>query len=222
MNQQQVEDKRDKKDEKRHKKLSASVSRSLEVGNEGRKLKKQSIVTSISTGSLSADANVEAMPKISVAMKSLNRSVHQLVKEDLELRPGQRPPTPARQSLPNLLPVGKDLSKSDIWRSGNTEVRRLTLGRSVSPATFGHRRHLSGEFDLNASTKSESWIQGANIPGSSVVHLPPIVKVKTDKIQENRLTVAKKTLEQLDTVLSSEDSLVHLHAHSRPPVHTHT
>lgn len=209
----------------KHKKLSKVTSYSLEHGTEGKRLRKQAVVTSISTGCLSGDA-ADAMPKIS-SMRPLNRSVQHLVKEDLELRPGQRPPTPARQSLPNLLPTASkqtDPSKSDAWLASNPEVRRITLGgvpRSASPSTFfKHKRALSTDIDLTASIRSEGWGQAV---GGGVVHLPPITKGRQDKrLDENRLTVAKKTLEQLDTVLSPDESLVHLHAHSRPPVQTHT
>lgn len=223
--------------EKKTKKFREITSHSLEHTSEGKRLRKQGVVTCISTGCLSGTDSGDTMPKISVAMRSLNRSIHQLFKEDLEIRPGYRPPTPARQSLPNLLPAstrqgseGPASRTGDLWRSSNGEVRRITLAgqqRSTTPTSFLQQQQRAlavADVDLNASTRSEGWMHNGGSGGGSggVVHLPPITKRRQDEKQDNRLTVAKKTLEQLDNVLSSDDSLVYRHSLSSPPVHTHT
>ncbi|XP_047738101.1 uncharacterized protein LOC108681631 [Hyalella azteca] len=204
---------------------------------ESRKLRKQGIVTSISTDCLAAGpynaTACDSMPKISVASRSLNRSIHQLLRDDIEGRPGHRPPTPARQSLPNLMPVGHKSSHSyssnsqainnfnnensaslkttaDASRGAYADMRRLTVSgapRSASP-DFIKRRSLEAiDIDLGASTRSEGWNAVSN-HASGVVHLPPISKGKFEQgSRESKLILAKKTLEKLDNILSSEESL---------------
>ena len=216
----------DRKEDKKHFKKLSAMSHSLEIGGgDGRRLRKQAVVGSMSSDSISSIAGNETMPKICL-MSSMNKSVQQLMKEEHDLKPGHRPPTPARQSLPNLLPAGGKQndrnSKTELWKGPNSEIRRITLGappRSASPTFL--TKNSSSEIDLNASTRSEGWGTGAG----GVVHLPPISSNRGGELRnENRLTVAKKTLEQLDTVLSTDDSLVHLHAHHARPsaVHTHS
>lgn len=214
-------------DENKHEKLSKVTSYSLEHKSDGKKLRKQAVVTSVSTGCLASIA-CEVMPKITVTMRPLNRSVHQLVKEDIELRPGQRPPTPARQSLPNLLPVGTKPSdnspKGESWLSVSGEVCRIPVvasARSASPpgSLQHHQRSLSSDLDLSASTRSEGWTHAGS---GGVVHLPPISKSRSEeRHKDNRFNVAKKTLEQLDTLLPSDDSIAYRHPHTRHSMQTH-
>ncbi|KAF2360989.1 Ankyrin repeat-containing domain [Trinorchestia longiramus] len=230
--------------------LNSRASQSLEQPYpDSRKLRKQGIVTSISTGCLSNGSPTnDTMPKISVASRSLNKSIHQLLKDDLEGRPGHRPPTPARQSLPNLLPVNSKVSNCapsssnasdfnysshensthsrgvvDASRGAYVDMRRVTTSgapRSASP-NFRKLRSLEAiDMDLGASTRSEGW---NNSGSSGVVPLPPINKGNPDhEHQESKLSLAKKTLEKLDNVLSFDDSLGYFRSHARSSVHTHT
>ncbi|RXG69032.1 hypothetical protein Avbf_02670 [Armadillidium vulgare] len=123
----------------------------------------------------------DGMPKIEGGLpsKTLNKSVKNLINEDFEMRPGHRPPTPARPSLPTLL-GGKSDSSQDSSVSSSTEA--LPKNRR------GH-----------------------------VVPLPPIgqtvggnvneITSQNNNDKESVLSVAKKTLERLENVLSPSEKL---------------
>lgn len=145
----------------------------------------------------------DPMPRIglSASTKSLNKSIKNLVHDDFETRPGHRPPTPARPSLPTLL-AGKHDSSTEGSSSSSTSLsetasktRRVTIAnfpRSTSepkalsvpgPARSSQDEdeHSTDVFDV--STKSEGWdgLWGSRggrgfFPHSEghVVPLPPI------------------------------------------------
>lgn len=222
-------------------------------GGNGRK----TAVSGPSGGSLSASTSGQAMPKIdlSASSRSLNRSIQHLVQEDTENRPGHRPPTPARPSLPTLLP-GRLLDVSLSASVGSTKSegrsgapsRRVTFSsfpRSASEPrslTVSPTRNLRPDDDdddeeetvmdlLDSSTRSEGWdhIRGARGRGPSctpseghVVPLPPINQPRFSELgvrgrdgirgrgglaggEDNVLNVAKKTLEQLESVLAPSE-----------------
>ncbi|XP_071533382.1 uncharacterized protein [Panulirus ornatus] len=198
----------------------------------------------------------QPMPRIglSASTRSLNRSIQHLVQEDVENRPEHRPPTPARPSLPTLLP-GRllDVSLSASLSSTKSEGRNAPPSRRVTftafPRSSSEPRSLTtsprpqddDEADddtptdlLDASTRSEGWdhLRGARGRGPTfttsseghVVPLPPINRPRYSEAgskgrsnvrgrgggpggpEENVLSVAKKTLEQLETVLAPKET----------------
>lgn len=217
---------------------------------------RKTAVSGPSGGSCSASSS--GMPKIdlSASSRSLNRSIQHLVQEDTENRPGHRPPTPARPSLPTLLP-GRllDVSLSASVGSTKSEGRSVAPSRRVTFSSFPRSaseprsltvsptRNLRPEDDddddedetvtdlLDSSTRSEGWdhIRGARGRGPSctpseghVVPLPPINQPRFSEFgvrgregirgrgglgggEENVLNVAKKTLEQLESVLAPSE-----------------
>lgn len=217
---------------------------------------RKTAVSGPSGGSCSASSS--SMPKIdlSASSRSLNRSIQHLVQEDTENRPGHRPPTPARPSLPTLLP-GRllDVSLSASVGSTKSEGRSVAPSRRVTFSSFPRSaseprsltvsptRNLRPEDDddddedetvtdlLDSSTRSEGWdhIRGARGRGPSctpseghVVPLPPINQPRFSEFgvrgregirgrgglgggEENVLNVAKKTLEQLESVLAPSE-----------------
>ncbi|XP_047468834.1 mediator of DNA damage checkpoint protein 1-like [Penaeus chinensis] len=223
-------------------------------GGNGRK----TAVSGPSGGSCSASTSGQAMPKIdlSASSRSLNRSIQHLVQEDTENRPGLRPPTPARPSLPTLLP-GRllDVSLSASVGSTKSEGRSVATSRRVTFSSFPRSaseprsltvsptRNLRPEDDddddedetvmdlLDSSTRSEGWdhIRGARGRGPSctpseghVVPLPPINQPRFSEFgvrgregirgrsglgggEDTVLNVAKKTLEQLESVLAPSE-----------------
>ncbi|KAL7639349.1 UNVERIFIED_CONTAM: hypothetical protein RMT77_009850 [Armadillidium vulgare] len=183
----------------------------------------------------------DGMPKIEGGLpsKTLNKSVKNLINEDFEMRPGHRPPTPARPSLPTLL-GGKSDSSQDSSVSSSTEAlpknRRVTLAgfpRSTAEsktALISQLQKSTQDDDLNAdilnsSTKSEGWdVLWGHRGRSSVFHseghvvpLPPIgqtvggnvneITSQNNNDKESVLSVAKKTLERLENVLSPSEKL---------------
>ncbi|XP_053647624.2 uncharacterized protein [Cherax quadricarinatus] len=201
----------------------------------------------------------QPMPKIelSSSTRSLNRSIQHLMQEDAENRPEHRPPTPARPSLPTLMP-GRllDVSFSASMSSVKSEGRNVPPARkanfSAFPRSSSEPRSLTSsprpddddnddddepEADtstdlLDSSTRSEGWdhLRGAKGRGPSfstseghVVPLPPINRPRYNDMglrgrgntrgrsgvagcEENVLSVAKKTLEQLETVLAPKET----------------
>ncbi|XP_066989764.1 uncharacterized protein [Macrobrachium rosenbergii] len=198
----------------------------------------------------------ESMPKIelSSSSRSLNRSIQHLVQEDAENKPSHRPPTPARPSLPTLLP-GRvvDVSLNASMASSKSDgrhappSRRLTFNsfprsssepRSLTSSPRPHqtpRNDYEDDSDehssdvLDSSTRSEGWdhLRGSRGRGPAftsaseghVVSLPPINQSQYSESGwrghngshgrggltphgENVLSVAKKTLEQLESVLA--------------------
>ncbi|XP_068209544.1 uncharacterized protein [Palaemon carinicauda] len=204
----------------------------------------------------------ESMPKIelSSSSRSLNRSIQHLVQEDAENKPSHRPPTPARPSLPTLLPgrvvemslnASMASSKSD-GRHNAAPSRRLTFSsfprsssepRSLTSSPRPHQTS-SNEYDeddsdenasdmLESSTRSEGWdhLRGSrgrgpafpSVSDGHVVSLPPINQSQYSESGwrghngmhgrggmnpngENVLSVAKKTLEQLESVLAPTEA----------------
>ncbi|XP_045584556.1 uncharacterized protein [Procambarus clarkii] len=198
-------------------------------------------------------AAAQPMPKIelSSSSRSLNRSIQHLVQEDAENHPEHRPPTPARPSLPTLLP-GRflDVSFSASISSTKSEGRNVppvrkanlmtfprssseprSLTQSPKPSDDDAEDDTSTDF-LESSVRSEGWdlVRGAKGRGPSfssseghVVPLPPINRPRYSDVtsrgrgnvrgrghvagcEENVLSVAKKTLEQLETVLAPKET----------------
>lgn len=207
-----------------------------------------------------------AMPRLpaGAGSRSLNRSIAHLAHEDAQQRPDQRPPTPARPSLPTLLPARLlDAPLTASLGSSRGEARpsqrRITL--ASFPRSSSEPRSLLGSagpvvppgtedsFDglpLDASTRSEGWeaLKGprgrpsplAQPTDGHVVPLPPINRPRYmeasgrgraggrgrgtggDEGGDTVLSVAKKTLEQLETVLAPHEGP----AAPRPPHRTRT
>ncbi|XP_042210172.1 uncharacterized protein LOC121858008 isoform X1 [Homarus americanus] len=196
----------------------------------------------------------QPMPKIelSSSTRSLNRCIQHLVQEDTENRPEHRPPTPARPSLPTLLP-GRllDVSFNASVVSTKSEGRHAAPSRKVTftafPRSSSEPRSLTvsprpddddDEIEeesstdlLDSSTRSEGWdhLRGTRGRGPTftsteghVVPLPPINRPRyidasrgrgcvrgrsgITGCEENVLNVAKKTLEQLETVLAPKET----------------
>lgn len=194
-----------------------------------------------------------AMPRLptGACSRSLNRSIAALVQEDAQQRPDQRPPTPARPSLPTLLPARLlDAPLTASLGSSRLEARpaqrRITLAtfpRSSSEprsllstaavAAHPHDDAYDG-IPLDASTRSEGWeaLRGQRSRPSPfsqpsdghVVPLPPINRPRFlegggrsraggrgrgagGEEAGDVLSVAKKTLEQLETVLAPHEGL---------------
>ncbi|XP_063868581.1 ankyrin repeat domain-containing protein 34A-like [Scylla paramamosain] len=202
-----------------------------------------------------------AMPRLA-GSRSLNRSIAQLAHEDSQQRPDQRPPTPARPSLPTLLPARLlDAPLAASLGSSRGEARpaqrRITLASfprssseprslvgSAGPATPSGPEEIFDGLPLDASTRSEGWeaLKGprgrpsplAQATDGHVVPLPPINRPRYmeacgrgrtsgrgrslggDDGGDTVLSVAKKTLEQLETVLAPHEGP----AAPRPPHRT--
>ena len=120
----------------------------------------------------------ESMPKIDLnaSSQSMNKNIKNLVQEEIDLRPGQRPPTPARPSLPTLLPNKlQDLPLNCSITSTRSEgirnisqIRRVTLSSLPRSSSEPHQLPTSPRISssdeenidiLDSSTKSEGWDQ---------------------------------------------------------------
>ncbi|XP_050735555.1 ankyrin repeat domain-containing protein 34A-like isoform X2 [Eriocheir sinensis] len=208
---------------------------------------------------------VGGMPRLNTGScsRSLNRSIAALVQEDAQQRPDQRPPTPARPSLPNLLPARLlDAPLTASLGSSRLESRppqrRITLAsfprsssepRSLLSSTAVVAPHPhDGAYDgipLDASTRSEGWeaLRGARsrqqpFPHPSDGHVVPLPPINGPRYLESGargraggrtrgasgeeagdvLSVAKKTLEQLENVLAPHEGF----AATRPLPRTRT
>lgn len=194
-----------------------------------------------------------AMPRLptGACSRSLNRSIAALVQEDAQQRPDQRPPTPARPSLPTLLPARLlDAPLTASLGSSRLEARpaqrritlasfprsssepRSLLSSSVVAAPHPHEDAYEG-LPLDASTRSEGWeaLRGPRgrppFPQPSDGHVVPLPPINRPRYIEGGgrgraggrgrgaggeeagdvLSVAKKTLEQLETVLAPHEGL---------------
>lgn len=197
---------------------------------------------------------VGAMPRLPTGScsRSLNRSIAALVQEDAQQRPDQRPPTPARPSLPTLLPARLlDAPLTASLGSSRLESRppqrRITLasfprssseprslvGSTAVVAPHPHEDVYDG-LQLDASTRSEGWealraprARSQPFPQPSDGHVVPLPPINGPRYLEGGsrgrtggrtrgtggeeagdvLSVAKKTLEQLETVLAPHEGL---------------
>ena len=215
------------------------------------------------TRKLGMSSPAAAMPRLpaGAGSRSLNRSIAHLAHEDAQHRPDQRPPTPARPSLPTLLPARLlDAPLTASLGSSRGDVRpaqrRITLATfprssseprsllsSAAPATPQGTDDSYEGLQLDASTRSEGWeaLKGTRGRPSQaidghVVPLPPINRPRYmeasgrgragrrgrclggDEGGDTVLSVAKKTLEQLETVLAPREGP----AATRPPHRTRT
>ncbi|XP_064083267.1 uncharacterized protein LOC135199291 [Macrobrachium nipponense] len=198
----------------------------------------------------------EFMPKIelSSSSRSLNRSIQHLVQEDAENKPSHRPPTPARPSLPTLLPgrvvdvslnASMASSKSDgrhpapsrrltfnSFPRSSSEPRSLTSSPRPNQTPGNDYEDDSDEHSsdvLDSSTRSEGWDhlrgsrgRGPGFTSGSEGHVGFHAPYQPSQYGEsgwrghngshgrggltshgeNVLSVAKKTLEQLESVLA--------------------